>query len=1165
MEGWLQKRPHAQGGRWERRLCTLRSSQLHYFEHEDVVIQLCGSSTVSSFASPAAPAEAKSLADTRPYGFVLVSQPRRDSREHHYFDAESPTALEAWIRAISREIQAASTTPLVTAFSPMRDRDAKAAAEQVQQQISALALEQMVKQSREAGAAIAEAKLLHVELARLKETNAQAAVDLEQSRSELSRLRAQAKRQEDQSRTRHQELEGEIARLRGALSAHRHGSSSTTCSSSIASLAVLSPIQVELPPEAKVETRRVEEEPRRWPVPREETKSGRTSLAARRASCAGVDFNEESLTTPGKAVDALRRSSTQLPVSPQNIVDTPPQWRRRQYGRGSVSLNEELEDKRSPKQVDLARTCDFELEDDIDSDTDMELHEQPKEVMTKRRVAYSAETFGAWNQYRQKTYPSNYHSHQERQAIIEALSNCEILFSNLLHHYPEYLDSVVDAMPIQEVPAGEYIIRTGEDGDSAYVLLSGRADVYKDPSSGPGLGTLLKSIPTSRVFGDLAMMWRFPRSRSIYAAEPCRLARLEREMYQALVVRREMEEREKREVLLQSISMFQTLGDEQIAQLADALERRLYEAGEAVVRQGEDGCEMFVLITGECEARIAEGKADCQDIQVHRRYVTGDIFGERALLKRTKRGATIVATSATELFCLNRMQVERMLGSMDKLQEQNYLADPRKIISDFYLDGGAHGPRGVYSDSSAPNGATSEWFAVYRPTSREAISKMLNGVAVGKGLNVKGKSAKKNRLSGFVPFLQISQNADKSGIESAEPDSRVTIFYGTINARDTALAMLKPLLKESGIKISGRREIAEVDSIKGVYGLDVPEPVLHEAYIMRPDISFLVGWETGRVSEPAFMDMNLHAVRGSSDPKVVLYQIDSEYPMNPHGLLIAYAEEHVKPVVSDFDTFTVGSRGMNYEALIPEQSDLAMWSLGHTADILAMPSASGWNSRWLGVLKDANEKGFHPNLPKYGFGDSVSYRLIEAAVKKTASTGAVRHGAECFNFYFPQELDEDYLVVWDGFTADTGKPWTYLDEDELRGWLLERVDDGYAFPLNPVWPVRDYGWYEVFKRLMENEETRPVMEQWFPARTGVLDKVAEMHEQFPDGFQKLAVDNSRGRMSTAFGDAAGAEQMDLMMEVARSKGWSRAKKKLMGGLGALTRGFGGMRTSLLQA
>ena len=99
------------------------------------------------------------------------------------------------------------------------------------------------------------------------------------------------------------------------------------------------------------------------------------------------------------------------------------------------------------------------------------------------------------------------------------------------------------------------------------------------------------------------------------------------------------------------------------------------------------------------------------------------------------------------------------------------------------------------------------------------------------------------------------------------------------------------------------------------FGLDVPEPVVREAYIMKPDLSPIVGWETGRPSVPQFMDMNLHGVRAASLPRVVLLQNDLSDPMNPHGLLIAYAEKFVKPVCSDFDTFTVGSKGMKYEAL----------------------------------------------------------------------------------------------------------------------------------------------------------------------------------------------------------------------------------------------------------
>ena len=77
---------------------------------------------------------------------------------------------------------------------------------------------------------------------------------------------------------------------------------------------------------------------------------------------------------------------------------------------------------------------------------------------------------------------------------------------------------------------------------------------------------------------------------------------------------------------------------------------------------------------------------------------------------------------------------------------------------------------------------------------------------------------------------------------------------------------------------------------------------------------------------PEFMDMNLHGIREDSYPKVVLYQYDLSDPMNPHGLLIAYAESapqpRVKPVCSDFDTFTVGSRGMRYDAMPEEQCSL---------------------------------------------------------------------------------------------------------------------------------------------------------------------------------------------------------------------------------------------------
>lgn len=358
------------------------------------------------------------------------------------------------------------------------------------------------------------------------------------------------------------------------------------------------------------------------------------------------------------------------------------------------------------------------------------------------------------------------------------------------------------------------------------------------------------------------------------------------------------------------------------------------------------------------------------------------------------------------------------------------------------------------------------------------------------------------------------------------------------------------------------KKIKMYDNYKpDVFGLDIPEPLLVEAYIKVPDIVPRVGWESGRASEPAFMDMNLHAVREASTPKVVLYQYDEGDPMNPRGLLIAYAEQFVKPVVSDFDTFTIGSTNLTYEPLPANQCELAKWSLQHARQIIQDPNEAGWTSRWLDILKKEAEKGFHPEFPKYGFGDPTSYRLIGDVVNATLSCGAVRHGAECFNFYFPQELDTEYLVVWEGFPD---KPWDYQDERSLRNFLKERAEDGFSFPLNPVWPVRDKGWYEVLQAQKMNLDTCSNLAAWDPPGAGILDAIEEIHASCPDGFivqgQEAATPlTSRNPRNTAdmFGDdVLGCERADLVLhQVKGISTWRQTAAKLKN-MNALSKGVG---------
>ena len=108
---------------------------------------------------------------------------------------------------------------------------------------------------------------------------------------------------------------------------------------------------------------------------------------------------------------------------------------------------------------------------------------------------------------------------------------------------------------------------------------------------------------------------------------------------------------------------------------------------------------------------------------------------------------------------------------------------------------------------------------------------------------------------------------------------------------------------------------------------------------------------------------------------------------------------------------------------------------------------------------------------------------------RPAHTHARAHmtGAECFNFYFPQELDKEYLVVWDKYS---GPKWRYLKPDMLLEFLEMRVAQGFAFPLNPKWLLCDPGYYKIYEQMMQNEKLDEQMEVWFPKDSGIRERIA---------------------------------------------------------------------------
>ena len=106
---------------------------------------------------------------------------------------------------------------------------------------------------------------------------------------------------------------------------------------------------------------------------------------------------------------------------------------------------------------------------------------------------------------------------------------------------------------------------------------------------------------------------------------------------------------------LRDVPLWSELPPGRLLEVARAMRLEHIPTGTEVVRQGEAGDRFYLVATGGFEVRVDE---------VPRvRLGRGDFFGERALLQRAPRAATVVATEPAEAFVLERAAFDQLLAS----------------------------------------------------------------------------------------------------------------------------------------------------------------------------------------------------------------------------------------------------------------------------------------------------------------------------------------------------------------------------------------------------------------------------------------------------------------------------------------------------------------------
>jgi CRP-like cAMP-binding protein len=117
---------------------------------------------------------------------------------------------------------------------------------------------------------------------------------------------------------------------------------------------------------------------------------------------------------------------------------------------------------------------------------------------------------------------------------------------------------------------------------------------------------------------------------------------------------------------LKTYPLLSKLPEEDLARLADVMEPRTFPAGEEILREGDEGDEMFLLLEGRVDVLKTTPFGD--------RYVTASLldsyhcsFGEMALIDRGPRSATIRAKTECRTLCLSREAFQEFCRTCPKV------------------------------------------------------------------------------------------------------------------------------------------------------------------------------------------------------------------------------------------------------------------------------------------------------------------------------------------------------------------------------------------------------------------------------------------------------------------------------------------------------------------
>ena len=226
------------------------------------------------------------------------------------------------------------------------------------------------------------------------------------------------------------------------------------------------------------------------------------------------------------------------------------------------------------------------------------------------------------------------------------LKNTEV-FSSLGE--PQLLQ-LAGAMRQVSVVPGDAVFHAGEPGDSFYIVEKGTCNIVDSR------GDVIATCGPGKCFGEMALLSNRPRGATVVAASdsgaPLLLLRGDVDTFHKhLGSLNDMKNIWKLEKL-QKVPLLADLTRDDLSAICDCFVGRTYQSGDVVFREGDEGDDFFIIEAGYCSVVKAFSPLAGSHKEVAR-LGPGQSFGERALLRRDPRTATVRAATDLKVLVLS--------------------------------------------------------------------------------------------------------------------------------------------------------------------------------------------------------------------------------------------------------------------------------------------------------------------------------------------------------------------------------------------------------------------------------------------------------------------------------------------------------------------------------